>query len=354
VREKNKKEVSIGSLNLFRLFDDFDDAPITNALGETINDQVVSSEEYQRRLTKIARFVVNEMKTPDVLAVQEVEKLGVLEDLADAISILDKKSKYRAFLSEGNDIGSIDVGFLVRKKTKVRSVTQLGAAETFIETSTGRLDLLHDRPPLLLEIKSHDFEMYVMVVHNRSLGGITTARVQQKRFEQAQSIARMVQELQSEELEAGLVVIGDFNAFEFTDSYVDAVGQISGFFNPADNLLSGADLVDPDLMNQVLLLPENERYSFVFRGNAQTLDHALTNQVLDLRVRGLQFARGNADAAVDLINDEASPLRVSDHDGLVLFVYTGELEEDEEEDEDDEDEDEDEDEHEDYDEDDDD
>ena len=30
--------------------------------------------------------------------------------------------------------------------------------------------------------------------------------------------------------------------------------------------------------------------------------------------------RGNADAAVDLINDGITPLRASDHDGLVLFV----------------------------------
>jgi hypothetical protein len=36
----------------------------------------------------------------------------------------------------------------------------------------------------------------------------------------------------------------------------------------------------------------------------------------------LQYARGNADAAVDLINDN-SVLRASDHDGLVLYVYKG-------------------------------
>lgn len=171
-----------------------------------------------------------------------------------------------------------------------------------------------------------------MVVHNRSLGGITTARVQQKRSLQAQSIAQEVQSIQSADSDVALVVIGDFNAFEFTDGFVDAVGEIRGSFDPADNLLSGADLVDPDLMNQVFSLPENERYSFIFRGNAQTLDHALTSKPLDLRVRGLQIARGNADAAVDLINDDTTPLRASDHDGLVLYIDTHKIDDDDDED----------------------
>ena len=73
-------------------------------------------------------------------------------------------------------------------------------------------------------------------------------------------------------------------------------------------------------MNQLMSLPEEERYSFIFRGNAQVLDHALTSASLDLRSRGMQYARGNADAAVDLVNDDTTSLRASDHDGLVLYV----------------------------------
>ena len=52
----------------------------------------------------------------------------------------------------------------------------------------------------------------------------------------------------------------------------------------------------------MLSIAEEERYSFIFRGNAQVLDHALTSSALDMSVRGLEYARGNADAAVDLIN----------------------------------------------------
>ena len=41
---------------------------------------------------------------------------------------------------------------------------------------------------------------------------------------------------------------------------------------------------------------------------------------LDESVRGFAYGRGNADAAVDLINDATTLLRSSDHDALVLFL----------------------------------
>ena len=107
----------------------------------------------------------------------------------------------------------------------------------------------------------------------------------------------------------GLVVMGDFNAYEFTDGFVDAIGQISGDFDAPQNLLSGPDLVDPNLTNQVLSIPASDRYSFIFRGSAQVLDHALTSETLNPAVQGFAFGRGNADAAVDLINDDTTPLR---------------------------------------------
>ena len=264
------------------------------------------------------------MDVPDIIGVQEIESLKVLEDLAAEISSIAKWAQYNAYLEEGNDIGSIDVGFLVRKgRIIVSEVTQLGADETYVNPNNGELDILHDRPPLLLKAWTPGFfPLNVIVVHNRSLGGIETQRVQVKRLEQAQSIAQKVQDFQSAQPGDGLVIVGDFNAFEFTDGYVDSIGHIRGDFVPADSLLSGDDLVDPNLMNQMMSLPENERYSFIFRGNAQTLDHALTNMPLDLRVRGLEFARGNADAAVDTINDDSTRLRASDHDGFVLYIYT--------------------------------
>jgi hypothetical protein len=130
----------------------------------------------------------------------------------------------------------------------------------------------------------------------------------------------MVQAFQETLPATPLAVVGDFNAFEFSDGYVDVVGQIAGDFDPSESLLSGPDLVEPNLTNQVLSQPTEERYSFVFGGSAQSLDHALTNEVLGPFVRGFEHGRGNADAPLVRIDDDTTPLRSSDHDGLVLFV----------------------------------
>jgi len=40
----------------------------------------------------------------------------------------------------------------------------------------------------------------------------------------------------------------------------------------------------------------------------------------DSMAADFHYGRGNADAAFDLINDENTVLRSSDHDGLVLFL----------------------------------
>jgi predicted extracellular nuclease len=316
VRERTAAEYTVGSLNLFRLFDDVDDPGI--------DETVVSTAEYQRRLEKFSRYIREVMKSPDILAVEEAEKVQVLDALAARILADDAGVVYSAYLFEGHDIGGIDTGFLVRATVQVQNVTQLAAGELFSVDGS----FLHDRPPVLLEATVpgafDPTAIQVIAVHNRSLGGIEDPvdgpRVRQKRLEQAQSIATLVQDLQDGDPDVPLVVIGDFNAFEFSDGYVDAVGQIRGVFDPADNLLSGPDLVDPDLDNQVLSLPAGERYSFVFDGSAQVLDHALTTGILSGLVRGFEYGRGNADAAVDRINDAATPLRASDHDGAVLFL----------------------------------
>ena len=329
VRPRDFDEFTIGSLNMFRLFDDIDDPADVRSDGEVRDDEVVSTEEYLRRREKLVQYILDVLRAPDVLAVQEVEKLGVLEDLAEDIAIAEPSVVYTPYLVEGNDRGTIDIGFMVRRSITVDEVVQLGKDETYVNPITGLEDILHDRPPLRLKgsyLDQSPFEVFG--VHMRSLGGIDGSegeRVRQKRFEQANSVAEKVQALQSDSPMARIVVTGDFNAFEFSDGYVDLVGQIVGDFVPGENLICDTndcdDLVDPNLSNRVLALEQDDRYSFIFRGSAQILDHVLVSEMMDPFVNDLQYGRGNADAAVDLINGGSTPLRSSDHDGLVLYLH---------------------------------
>jgi predicted extracellular nuclease len=324
VRARNRAEFTVGSLNVFRLFDDIDDPADVVSPDWIRDDSVRSTAEYDRRRAKLADYVVNVLDAPDILAIQEVEKLEVLEGLADEIAMLDGSLLYSAFLEEGNDRSTIDVGFLVRDTTVVDAVTQLGKDEILPFDDS----LLNDRPPLLLEGRvtegGSNFPVAVIVVHNRSLGGIDSSssgeRIRAKRLAQAVSLAEKIQAMQDANPDVQLVVTGDFNAFEFSDGYVDVLGVITGSIDPTQALLPGPDLVEPDLVNHSAAIDPMERYSFIFRGSAQILDHALTSMALDMSFRGLEYGRGNADAAVDLINTDGTPARSSDHDGLVLYI----------------------------------
>ncbi|MEM1128523.1 MAG: lamin tail domain-containing protein [Bacteroidota bacterium] len=308
VRARANGEFIVGSLNMLRFFE--------------------TNSDFAQRTSKFSRYIREVLQAPDILAVQEVGTLGALQALAAQIQADDASVVYTAFLVEGNDVGGIDVGYLVRSTVTVDAVTQLAATETLPFDGS----LLHDRPPLLLEGSvtvpgQAAFPIAVLNVHNRSLGGIDDpndgARVRAKRLAQAESIAQIVQNLQTANPAVRLAVVGDFNAYEFTDGFVDVVGRIQGAFNNADDLVnSTADLVNPDLTNQVLLAPAQDRYSFIFEGNPQVLDHALTSTGLNGFVQGFAFGRGNVDVPADFGSDGSTALRSSDHDGFALFVGT--------------------------------
>jgi hypothetical protein len=209
---------------------------------------------------------------------------------------------------------------------QVGSVTQFGLNDTF--TFNGVTALLNDRPPLVLQGSytgnGAPFPITVIAVHQRSLGGIEDPadgpRVREKRHQQALRLSQFIQGLQTGTPGIRLVVIGDFNAFEFTDGYVDVMGQVTGNPDPLGAETPATDEVNPDLTNQTLAEPAAERYSFVFEGSAQALDHGLTSAGLASFMRGAEHSRGNSDAPFFLDDDPTTPLRSADHDGLVLFV----------------------------------
>ena len=314
VRARNPGEMTIGTLNFLRLF-----------------QNQPSMAEYDDRLDKFSRQIREVMGAPDVLAVQEVESIGVLNDLAAKIATDDPAVVYSAELIEGNDVGGIDVGYLVRDTVMVNNVTQIGAATIFPFDGT----LLNDRPPLVLEgsylgaggMEGLTFDFTTVVVHQRSLGGIDDPvdgdRVRQKRHEQAVFLSQWIGDRQTMNPSERLIVLGDFNAYEFTDGYVDVMGQVIGA--PADAsqaLIPGTDLVDPNLTNQTVNLAGNDRYSFIFDNNAQMLDHIVTSVAANAAVVEIQHGLSNADAADDFETMAGTALRSSDHDGLVLYLDT--------------------------------
>lgn len=313
-------EVVIASQNLLRLFDTVDD-PLTD-------DAVTSPEDFAARLAKFSFHARVTLGAPDIIALQEVENLTVVQALADTIAADDPSLSYSAYIMEGNDVGGIDVAYLTRDDTiSVTSVMQHGANELLSFDGS----LLNDRPPLVLEADyltgGTPWPLTVINVHQRSLGGIEgndEVRVRTKRHEQGQSLAQLIQDTQTNDPAVRLVVTGDFNAFQFTDGYVDVMGQVTGVPDPLGAELAVVNIVSPSLDNQILNLPAAERYSFIFGGSAQVLDHSLTSSALAGDVRGIEFARGNVDAPNDrlLALGPDIGLRIADHDAHAIYLMS--------------------------------
>jgi predicted extracellular nuclease len=340
VADADYEDVTIGGFNLERFFDDVDDGNSAPTLTAAALD---------KRLGKTSAAICDFVKAPDILGVVEVENLRVLQLLADRINATCPRAPdYTPYLAEGNDVGGIDVGFLVSTRdngagvarVEVREVTQYGKDATFANPD-GSTSLLNDRPPLLLRAIVHQdngasYPVTVVVNHLRSLNDVdsiavgsngwptTGARVRGKRAAQAAYLAGLVQQLQEDDPSQHVVLLGDFNAFEFNDGYVDVLGIIRGNEVPEDQVLTWvpSPVATPLVDGSSLVADPAQRYSYVFQGNAQALDHALLNQSLLGSALGVRVdhARINADFGVDNFGDASVPVRVSDHDPVRIAI----------------------------------
>ena len=327
VRRPTDDEFSVASFNLQRFFDTTDDP--------AVGDAVLSASAYDARLRKVSIYVRQLMHLPHIIGVQEVENLATLQTLAatlnrDAREARELKPRYEAYLEEGNDPSGIDVGLLVdRARVDVLQVTQEGRVEQF-RGPGGQSELVHDRPPLVLQARVRwpavaDRPLTLVVAHMRSLIDIahatSGARVRAKRAAQAESIALMIDRRLALDSAAPILVMGDMNAFEFSDGYVDVVGTMRGSPAPRDQVVQPTrDLLTPDLLNLVEGVPGAERYSYVFDGVAQVLDHMLVTADLRAAVTAFGYVRGNADAPEVWRSDATRPERISDHDPALVYI----------------------------------
>ncbi len=328
VPEAGEAEFTVAGLNLQRFYDTTDDEPGY--------DVPMSPTAYAARMNKASLAIRDVLRMPDVLGVAEVENLSILQALADrinadAVAAGQPNPEYLPLLIEGNDVGLIDVGFLVKQamvgavpRVSVLEVAQIGKDSTF--DYLGQTYILNDRPSLALKARVADprggegYPLTIIVNHLRSLSGIETdQRVRLKRFLQAEELALEIQHRQTM-LGERIVLVGDFNAFQFSDGYVDVMGTISGRPTGDPVVISGPDRVNPDLTNLLTEAPPEQQYSYVFEGSAQQIDHVLVTESLLPRVSRYTVARFDADFPLSYCADGSRPERLSDHDAPIAYL----------------------------------
>ncbi|MCS7181728.1 MAG: hypothetical protein NZ869_01235 [Thermoanaerobaculum sp.] len=334
------RQLLLASWNLQRFFDDADDP----YLGEP----VLTPAAFARRLGKLAQGVFQFLHRPQVLVVQEVESVRVLQELAGQLELLataigEPSPQYQVVLSPVSDPGGLRLGALVARRGWGLELFLrwwgVVLAETYLENPDGSREALFDRPPLVLELELGGQglsvqRLTVVGVHLRSLLGLLSsapgangwptegARVRAKRARQAEELGRWVERYQSQNPTVPLVILGDFNAFEFSDGVVDVVGTVAGTPAPPQAVaLPTPDVVSEDLTILTLLEAEGQRYSYVFDGSAQALDHALASRSLSHRGwRGQLFRPRLAADFADTVRNTTSPFRLSDHDPLLVVL----------------------------------
>jgi len=243
-------------------------------------------DEYKLNIEKVANTIVAS-GLPTIIGLQEVENIGVLEDIAEHEAL--ESYSYQPVLIEGRDSRGIDVGYLVRSDhATVLSEYQYVAPEG-----------LTSRPPLLVEVEvttnAGSATIFVLNNHFTSMSG-GEAATEPRRNAQAAWNVTVMEEILVDNPDAYLSVMGDLN------SYYDAL--------PIDTLREAG------LVHVFEELPASERYTYIYRGASQVLDHILITPNLMEFLRRVDVLHVNADFAPAVPGD-GSPQRKSDHDPVI-------------------------------------
>ena len=271
-------EFSIMTWNVENLFDIRDPHPS--------NPPKPSVSEYKVDIAKVANTIIA-AGAPTIVGLQEVENIGILEDVAEHESLASYQ--YQPYLIEGTDGRGIDNGYLVRG-----DVAEVVNVEQFIAPEG-----LTSRPPLVIEVRvktgAGDVTIFVANNHFTSMSAGIEA-TEPRRTAQAEWNIEVMESVLAETPQAYYAVIGDLNSF-FDSLPIDTL-RAAGLAHVFD------------------VLSASERYNYIYQGASQTLDHILvTPSLFDLLLR-VEILHVNADFAPPLSGDE-SPLRKSDHDPIV-------------------------------------
>jgi hypothetical protein len=301
------------------------------------------ASEVNVQVNRLAAYIVEALGAPEVLAVQQVETQAMLDALAGAASAQAAAGvTYSGLLGGGNDPRGLKLGYLIR--TDKISVIGL---ENRLTGATHGGRTLHPMPPLLFEGSFSDggntHRFRVLNVHIDERDGVDSgnAALRERRFQQALSIAGLIQTLQTDgdEVDAPLMVVGKLNGWTRTDGYADVHALLIGHYYDPENLLAlGADNpVSPVLTSIMDLLPSDQQISTMttvsfgpVQGESNRtipaavgFDHIMLSHDARRTTTAYGLARANADAPQFLREFGSGAVGSSPYDGLVVRMYPG-------------------------------
>ncbi|GGD10433.1 FN3 associated domain-containing protein [Pontibacillus salipaludis] len=290
-----------------------------------------TDSDHPDKTEEIAQSIVNRLDAPDIVGLVEVQdNNGASEGGTDAAenykalidAIAENGGPEYAYTDiapvnnedGGEPDGNIRVGFIynpdrvsLAEQPKGGATTSVGVTEEgSLTLNPGRIDPTNEafedsRKPLAAEFEFNGENVIVVANHFNSkggddapFGGIQPAQLgsEEQRIEQAKVVNGFVQEVMERDEDANVVVLGDLNDFEYSAPLETLEGDI--------------------LANMIEELPENERYTYNYQGNSQTLDHILVADHLKDQTK-VDIVHLNAD-----FTEEQG--RVSDHDPVLIHM----------------------------------
>ncbi|MBD2418514.1 lamin tail domain-containing protein [Anabaena cylindrica FACHB-243] len=303
-----------------------------NVLNLDPNDADGDLDIADGRFNAIASQIVNNLKSPDIIGLQEIQDNSgstndgvtsaslTLQTLIDAIAAAGGPTyKFidNTFITNNNSGGqpgaNIRNAFLYND-SRVDLVD--GSVQTVPSSSFAAFT--DTRLPLIANFAFNGEEITVINNHFSSKGGSSplfgrnqpsvggesggngqennaiNGSLDQRRA-QAEAVNNFVDGILATNPNSNVVVVGDLNEFEF--------------ISPLNILAGGNSSVLTNLTNT---LPENERYTYNFDGNSQSLDHILVSNNL------------GATAQVDIVHVNSefvdNAQRASDHDPILVTL----------------------------------
>lgn len=299
------------------------------------NDADGDTDVADGKFTGLAHLIVHHLQSPDLISIQEIQDNDGAVNSAVVDASMTWTMLIHAIASVGGPVyqyrqidplddqdggqagGNIRQGFLYRTDRGLAFVDRPGADATTanavinnggvpqLQYSPGRIDptnaaFTDSRKPLAGEFTFNGQTLFVIANHWKSKSEDQplfgryqppTLTTETQRNQQATVVGNFVASLRAVDPNALVIVLGDLNDFEFS--------------MPLSTLQTLGGLV-----NEIETLPQNERYTYVYEGNAQGLDHIWVSPALAAqRVR------------VDVVHTSAEfAARWNDHDAVVA-VY---------------------------------
>ncbi|NSW51620.1 MAG: endonuclease/exonuclease/phosphatase family protein [Anaerolineae bacterium] len=285
------------------------------------------------RFAMFADHVVNHLRSPDIIVLSEIQDNDGIMNSNETQADLTGKKMIDAIIEAGGPVyqytdvapkddrdggeygGNIRGGFLYRED-KGLLLYQVGQAD--FETSAELMVTANDinlnyspvridptnfafrssRKPLIAQFTYQGQTLFVIGMHMNSKGGDTPLFGQKQpprlesevqRIDQAEVIASFIQQILTTSPDANVILAGDLNDFQFS---------------PPLRILENAGLVNP-----IFSLPPNERYTYIYEGNAQALDHILLSAGIHARLTYFNI--------IHLNSEQPFRERLSDHDAVL-------------------------------------